>query len=334
MARARRLATDDANGSTASTTTASVAGACAPTTLVVDRTACSLGQRRPNSGDFIVEAFIVDNCGGPAAGATVDIDVDSPLGALSCQAETDSGGRIACALDNPPDGNYVSTVAAVSKTGFTWSGTSAPDPDTPCRCELFIGQGGPTCNDGLCEGDEATTCPQDCVDLDSDGVSDSHDNCPDVSNARRPTPTVTWRATPATARPRTPERGRPPGKRRACWPIRTSKPGDHDPLDGPAETGALAIAYDTIRSEDPADFGAAVCLESGGADLEATDGDAIAPDVLRSYLIRAVNACPAPAGDGPLGETSTGSPTDGTDLPLSSTGLAPPVLAALAGGPL
>ena len=310
------IADDDVNGINCIYNDGFGCGGCAATNLVVDQTVCSIGTGGPNSGDFIVEAFIVDNCSGPAAGATVRIDVDSPLGALSCQAETDSGGRVACALDNPPDGAYTSTVVSVSKAGFAWPGTECSDPDMPCQCSLDIGQGGPTCGDGICEGDESTTCPQDCEDRDQDGIADSHDNCPDVSNSLQANADGDDAGDACDC----------DAQDAAVWKTPPEVQGvllGHDLQTqvttilwtAPADPGALSIAYDTIRSDDPADFGAAICLESGGADLETAEGDAIAPDVLRSFLIRAVNACPAPTGEGSLGMTSTGTPRTASACP-------------------
>jgi hypothetical protein len=309
------LATDDINGINCIYNNGFGCNICTSSTLVVSRTECSIGTGGPNAGDFIVEAFIVDNCGNAAAGATVHMDVDSPLGALACESETDSGGRLGCALDNPPDGNYTSTVTSVTKTGFTWPGTECSHADQPCECSLTIGAGA-VCGDGLCEADEATTCPADCVDQDGDGVADTHDNCPDVPNVGQ-----------ANAD------GDPAGDACDCSASSSTvwdRPGEvqgfvavHDRASGVAtfhwtaltDTGALAIAYDTLRSDDPSTFGAAFCLESSGADLQSTDGFAVAPGVLRSYLVRGVNACPAPSGEGSLGARSDGTPRTAPPCP-------------------
>ena len=300
------LATDDVNGINCLYNNGYGCAICTSSTLVVSRTECSIGTSGPNTGDFIVEAFIEDNCGLAAAGATVHIDVDSPLGALSCQAETDSSGRIGCALDSPPDGNYTSTVTSVTKAGLTWPGTECSAADQPCECGLTIGAG-PVCGDGLCEADEATTCPVDCVDQDGDGVSDSHDNCPDVSNAGQAnadgdpagdacdcaaSSSSAW-DTPGEVHGVVAQQDRTTEATTFVWTALT-------------DTGALAIAYDTLRSDDPSSFSASVCVESSGGDLQSTDGAPIAPGVLRAYLVRGVNACPFPSGEGSLGTTSAG----------------------------
>ena len=74
----------------------------------------------------------------------------------------------------------------------------------------------------------------------------------------------------------------------------------------PGGTGTLF--YDVIRSDDPSDFGliSAVCIESDDTlDAPATDGAALAPGGLSSYLVRAENVCPA--GLGFLGTASDGT---------------------------
>ena len=81
------------------------------------------------------------------------------------------------------------------------------------------------------------------------------------------------------------------------------------------DTGAVAIAYDTLRSDDPSSFSTAFCLESSGADLQSADGFALAPGVLRSYLVRGVNACPAPSGEGSLGTRTGGTPRTAPPCP-------------------
>ena len=146
-------------------------GGCVPDgTLVVDQTNCEQPSNGPNGGDFLVETFIVDNCGNPVAEANVVIDIPiSPLGALSCSGTTSSSGRLGCALDNPPDGLYKSLVGDVSKAGFnTWTRSECGDVGLPpCGCSLEIGvdggdcvptankEKGPRCSDGLdndCDG--------------------------------------------------------------------------------------------------------------------------------------------------------------------------------------
>ena len=57
--------------------------------------------------------------------------------------------------------------------------------------------------------------------------------------------------------------------------------------------------YDTIRSNAATEFVAgATCVETNGADTQATDTDVPSPGEVFYYLIRAENDC----GMGPLGE--------------------------------
>lgn len=77
--------------------------------------------------------------------------------------------------------------------------------------------------------------------------------------------------------------------------------------EAPPEPGSAAgPSYDLLRSLDPADFGAAVCLESAETDTVATDTDVPGPGVLHAYLVRAANACGST-----LGTDSTGTPRSG-----------------------
>ncbi len=139
---------------------------CVGDTLVVDRTNCDQPSSGPNAGDFVVETFIVDNCGAAVAGADVTIDIPtSPIGFLSCSGTTSSTGRLGCALDNPDDGLYESLVSAVSHTSFpAWSGNECGGVgQPPCGCSIEIGgcvptsnkEKGPKCSNGLdddCDG--------------------------------------------------------------------------------------------------------------------------------------------------------------------------------------
>jgi len=71
--------------------------------------------------------------------------------------------------------------------------------------------------------------------------------------------------------------------------------------------GATAWTYDLLRSVDPSDFLVAECVGSELPGASASDPAVPPPDVVFSYLVRAVNACPA-IGVGPLGNTSLGAP--------------------------
>lgn len=162
------LHADDIAGINCIYTNGAGCGGCVPDTLVVDQTNCDQPSSGPNAGDFVVETFIVDNCGGAVAEANVTIDIPtSPLGALSCSGTTSSTGRLGCALDNPPDGLYESLVGDVDKAGFgNWTGSECGGAgQPPCGCSIEIGGGdcvptsnkekGPRCSDGLdndCDG--------------------------------------------------------------------------------------------------------------------------------------------------------------------------------------
>jgi hypothetical protein len=78
----------------------------------------------------------------------------------------------------------------------------------------------------------------------------------------------------------------------------------------PADPGGVAgsLLYDTLRSGDPADFGAAAtCLETDdGSDTEATDPEVPTAGSVFYYLVRAENACPA--GSGLLGSGEDANP--------------------------
>jgi hypothetical protein len=169
------LAQDDIDGVNCIYNNGYGCGGCVPDTLVVDQTNCDQPSSGPNAGDFLVETFIVDNCGGVVAGADVTIDIPtSPLGPLSCTGQTGSTGRLGCALDNPPDGLYESFVGDVAKAGFNnWNGSECGGVGVPpCGCSIDIGGGGgcvptsnkekgPRCSDGL--------------DNDCDGLTDGDD---------------------------------------------------------------------------------------------------------------------------------------------------------------
>jgi hypothetical protein len=59
----------------------------------------------------------------------------------------------------------------------------------------------------------------------------------------------------------------------------------------PLEPGGTAVLYDVLRSEDPASFLAAVCVETGSADTVASETADPLPGQLFAYLIRSRNAC-------------------------------------------
>jgi len=167
------LAQDDTDGINCIYNNGYGCGGCVPSTLVVDETLCSQPSSGPNAGDFLVETFIVDDCGGAVADADVTIDIPtSPQGALSCSGVTSSTGRLGCALSNPPDGLYESLVGDVSKAGFNnWNGNECGGVgQPPCGCSIEIGGGsGGNCGNGTCDVGEScdgrngtVSCPDDC----------------------------------------------------------------------------------------------------------------------------------------------------------------------------
>ena len=83
----------------------------------------------------------------------------------------------------------------------------------------------------------------------------------------------------------------------------------------PLSLGGVAVVYDTLRSTSPNDFLAgASCVESNdGADRTAADAATPPLDGAFFYIVRAENACPA--GNGPLGNDSSGNPRAGRTCP-------------------
>jgi hypothetical protein len=84
----------------------------------------------------------------------------------------------------------------------------------------------------------------------------------------------------------------------------------------PADPGGLisALLYDALRSGSPSDFNSGICVESNdGGNTTAQDAVAPALGAFFAYLVRAENACPA--GQGPLGNRSDGTPRAGRACP-------------------
>ena len=82
----------------------------------------------------------------------------------------------------------------------------------------------------------------------------------------------------------------------------------------PSELGGTAAVYDTIRSDDPANFLGATCVESNdGADTMATDNAVPLSGAVYNYLNRAENDCPS--GEGSLGTNSDGVERAGMSCP-------------------
>jgi hypothetical protein len=87
---------------------------------------------------------------------------------------------------------------------------------------------------------------------------------------------------------------------------------DWAPPDAP---GGLVVAYETLRSPDPADFlTLAVCLAVPDPSVPgAVDAAIPTPGSVFHYLVRATNACPL--GTGPLGSGSDGAPRPAASCP-------------------
>ncbi len=79
----------------------------------------------------------------------------------------------------------------------------------------------------------------------------------------------------------------------------------------PLQLGGSPALYDTLRSEDPADFvTVATCVESDdGSDTTAVVDESPLPGEVFHYLVRAENGCPI--GEGPLGTNSDDEPREG-----------------------
>jgi Tol biopolymer transport system component len=75
--------------------------------------------------------------------------------------------------------------------------------------------------------------------------------------------------------------------------------------------GSQLVVHDTLRSTDPSDFTAAVCLESDEADTTTVDGDVLTSGTIFHYLVRAENDC----GTGYLGSDSDGVERSGPICP-------------------
>jgi hypothetical protein len=109
-------------------------GGCVPNgTFAVDHTNCSQPPNGPNKNDFVVETFIVNNCGNPVAGVLVHIDVVDPSNNnLFCEATTNSAGRVGCAADNPAPGVWTSEVTEANGASPTNC------PGSACQCSINI----------------------------------------------------------------------------------------------------------------------------------------------------------------------------------------------------
>ena len=90
---------------------------------------------------------------------------------------------------------------------------------------------------------------------------------------------------------------------------------DYDPLTGetqlgwspPAKPGSTSVLYDLLTANTADGFAqSALCVETGGADTVAVFLDAVPPQSVAFFLVRATNGCPG--GLGALGTDSSGFP--------------------------
>ena len=63
--------------------------------------------------------------------------------------------------------------------------------------------------------------------------------------------------------------------------------------------GGNTVLYDVLRSDDPSDFGAGACVETGGSDTMATETAVPLPGETYYYLIRTQNGCGDTLGNNP-----------------------------------
>ncbi len=156
------------------------------------------------------------------------------------------------------------------------------------------------CNeDGTCDaGEDCLTCPGDCADIgpdqDGDGVAVCSD-CNDMDAS-------SWSAPSEVRDLRIRHDGR--GLATLTW-------------TAPTDPGAVAFTYQTLRSDDAADFSAQAlaCLAAADPGSETSD-DAGTPPAGGAfyYLIRTVNVCAQGAGS-PIGENSFGESRAAADCP-------------------
>jgi len=223
-------------------------------------------------------------------------------------------------------------VAVVDDTSVTWSteafgvapdanalrwGTlynfrfdlDAPPTDGQAALGLFV-PGSPTdvlastrvprpCNDnGTCEAGESCTCVADCPGEGVDGDGDQVGVCADCNDQD----IDNW-AAPGEVPGLMLEHSMLLGVTTLTWGL-------------PQEPGASALSYETLRSPDPAGFvdPATDCLQSTTpSNTWMIDNKPLSPGGLISYLVRALNGCPA--GSGTLGTDSNETERPGRSCP-------------------
>jgi thrombospondin type 3 repeat protein len=280
----------------------------------------------PFSNDLVlvprlsINGSTLDNCPDVSNASQTDLDHD--------------GAGDACDLDDDADGVFDVVDNCPTKSNLDQLDAEGDDVGDACdNCPTVV-NGGQANDDGDKLGDACDNCPSvtnplqentdgdalgDACDTDddNDGVPDATDNCPLLGNSGQQNAD-----------------GDPFGDACDCSPGSAaiwSRPGEATNLrlthnrgtgvsslswSAPSFTGTTAaLLYDLLRSTSTSDFvgAAATCLESDGADLVATDSVTPAAGALRSFLVRAQNACPS--GSGSLGTGSSGVETPGRTCP-------------------
>ena len=220
-------------------------------------------------------------------------DTDAPPG----------NGTLTLGLFRPGTPEQVSVPTVVPEPCDA-DGTCDPGED---ECNCAVDCGGPAaielfCTDGL---DDDCDSLVDCQDTDccgemvcplDDGDGDSHLVCEDCNDADGDI----W-ATPGAVSDLTVNKD-PQDRSILAWSV-------------PAAPGAVALTYETVRSDVASDFTTgAVCLVSfDPTATTSTDQEIPGPGGAFHYLVRATNGCPL--GTGPLGEGSNGSTRSATTCP-------------------
>ncbi|UCF69145.1 MAG: hypothetical protein JSV80_07640 [Acidobacteriota bacterium] len=187
--------------------------------------------------------------------------------------------------------NFRFDLAAPPESGLVTLGMFQPGSPTEVSVPIVIPK---LCDDdGSCEPrEDCANCLFDCPDSGPDADADTFIVCEDCNDADGDV----W-ATPGEARN-----------------LRIMADGSLE-WEPPLDPGGNVILYETLRSDDPADFvDAVICLaDANPQDTAASDGASPPVGGQFSYLVRATNVCPD--GEGPLGDASSGLPREGASCP-------------------
>jgi len=279
----------------------------------------------PSSNDLVlvprlsVNGTTVDNC--PDVSNTDQSDLDG------------DGTGDACDLDDDADGWFDLVDNCPREANVDQLDLDGDDVGDACDNCAQVGNPSQTDTDADGLGDACDNCPtaanagqentdgdalgDECdPDDDNDSVADLADNCPLVPNGGQenadgdpfgdacdcsPASAVVW-ARPGEATTLRLGHVRGTGVSTLTWLA-------------PAFSGTTApLVYDALRSPTVSNFdGPAICLESDGADLTASDPATPVASTLHAFLVRAQNACPT--GPGSLGQTSAGVERPGRTCP-------------------